>query len=130
MSARVNLGGSPEPGAANHLPARGGALGSLRIVLLVLVFVAALGGSFVLLRGRLGSAAPPTPVPTAVVIATPALANSAPTAGPAAANPDGRPTASTQPTLTADQAQAAYLWQQSHEEDFCSCNTTNPPSSP
>jgi hypothetical protein len=130
MSAQANVGGSSDSGAVRSRPERG-ASSLLWIALLVLVFVAALGGSYVLLRGRTSTTAQPVTAPTTtVVVATTASASTAPTAAPTRATAASQPAAASQPTLTADQAQAAYLWQQAHEQDMCSCNTANPPSSP
>jgi hypothetical protein len=129
MSAGARTGGSTEDQAIDHSAPRKGTSSLLWLVLLALVFVLAVGGSYVLVRGRAGSAPQSAPIATAATIATPPAVSSAPTAAPVAVTPASG-SVSGQPTLTADQAQAAYLWQQSHEQDFCSCNTANPPSSP
>jgi flagellar basal body-associated protein FliL len=129
MNARAQAGGSANDQANDRATSRKSSSGVLWIALLVLLFLLAVGGSYVLTRGRAGSAIQATPIPSAATIATPPAASSAPTAIPVATTPTSS-SASGQPTLTADQAQAAYLWQQSHEQDFCFCNTTNPPSSP
>jgi hypothetical protein len=129
MSAGARTGGSTEDQTTDHGAPRKGTSGRIWLVLLALVFVLALGGSYVLVRGRAGSAQQSAPIPTATTIATPVAVSTTPTAAPVAATPASS-SVSGQPTLTADQAQAAYLWQQSHEQDFCSCNTANPPSSP
>jgi hypothetical protein len=129
MSASTRTGGSTEDQAIDHAALRKGLSGLHWLVLLALVFVLAVGGSYVLVRGRAGSAQQSAPIATAATISTPPAVSSAPTVAPAAATPASG-SVNGQPTLTADQAQAAYLWQQSHEQDFCSCNTANPPSSP
>jgi flagellar basal body-associated protein FliL len=129
MNARAQTGGSANDQANDRATLRKSSSGLRWIALLVLLFLLAVGGSYALTRGRTGSATQATPAPTSAAIVTPPAVSSAPTAIPVATTPTSS-SASGQPTLTADQAQAAYLWQQSHEQDFCSCNTTNPPSSP
>jgi hypothetical protein len=121
-------GSSSHPSVGQARPNTGGT-DARWIALFVFLFVVVAGGSYLLVRGRLGGPAQVAPVATAAVAVQPTIVSAAATAAPQT-TPPASSTPGSQATTTADQAASWYLYQQSHEQDYCSCNTANPPSSP
>lgn len=130
MSARANPDESTNEIRLGQGPLRQEILGRLWILVLVIVFLGALGGSYLVMRGRLDPGARFSPGPTAVVVNAPERSSAVATVVPAISTPASSAVGA-QATPSADQAASWYLYQQSHEQDFCSCgNGTSSPTSP